>query len=173
MELAAEPASNVSGVIGVPDVPEAVRSLTTIAEPDYVDLFTIRTPLAREQSAEGWARAVLEQAPLSRRNARVLWRLMGLRLGPRGSPDHVQGWKIAELGTNWIRVETSSWYATGQAVCLVEDDQVSISLSLRYDQPLFARPVWALIAGPHQRALPVMLHQAAKLVGTEGGDEGQ
>lgn len=166
------PASTVSGVVGVGEVPEAVRSLTTMAEPSYVDLFTIRTPLARERSAEGWARAVLEEAPLSRRNARVLWRLMGLRLGPRESPDHVQGWKIAERGADWIRVETSSWYATGQAVCLVEDEQVSVSLSLRYDQPLVARLVWAVVAGPHQRALPVMLHQAGKLVAA-GGDCGQ
>ena len=157
----------VSSVVGVNDVPQAVRSLTTLADPDYVDLFTITTPRATDKTAEEWARAILEQAPVSRRNARILWRLMGLRLGPRNSPDHVQGWKIAARGDNWLRVETASWYASAQAVCLVEEGQVSISLSFRYDRP-FAKLVWFLVSDPHQRAVPVMLHQAAKLMA--GGD---
>jgi hypothetical protein len=159
--------STVASLVGVGEVPEAVRALTTLADPDYVDLFTVTTTMATHRSAEQWARAVLEQAPLSRRNARVLWRLMGLRLGPRDSPDHVQGWKIAARGDNWIRVETASWYVTAQAVCLVEETQVSISLSLRYDRP---RPVgalvWARVSGPHQRAVPVMLRQAVRLMTT-------
>lgn len=157
--------STVSSLVGVRDVPEAVRSLTTLAEPDYVDLFTVATPMATDRSAEEWARAVLEQAPVSRRNARVLWRLMGLRLGRPHTPDHVQGWKIAARGDNWLRVETSSWYLTAQAVCLVEPGQVSISLSLCYDRPVGAL-VWALVSGPHQRGVPVMLRQAVRLMTT-------
>lgn len=143
------------------EIPEVIRSLSTFAGPDYVDLFTATTE-AIDRSPEEWARAVLEQAPLARRNARVLWRLMGLRLGPRHSPDHVQGWTITARGDNWIRVETASWYMAAQAVCLVEEGQVSISLSLHYDQPV-AQLIWALVSGPHQRAVPVMLSQAAKL----------
>ena len=157
--------STVSSLVGMHDVPEAVRALTTLAEPDYVDLFTVTTPRATDNSAEEWARAVLEQAPLARRNARLLWRLIGLRLGPPHSPDHVQGWKIAERGDNWLRIETASWYLTAQAVCLVNEDQVSLSLSLRYDRPV-AAVVWARVSGPHQRAVPVMLHQAVKLMMT-------
>jgi hypothetical protein len=155
--------SAVSSLVGVHDVPKAVRALTTLAEPNYVDLFTVTTPTATSRSAEEWARAVLEQTPVARRNTRGLWRLMGLRLGPPHSSDHVQGWKIAARGDNWLRVETASWYMTAQAVCLVEDGQVSISLSLRYDRPV-APLVWALVSGPHQRAVPVMLRQAVTLM---------
>ncbi|HEX6394361.1 MAG TPA: hypothetical protein VFZ97_13055 [Acidimicrobiales bacterium] len=164
MEVGVTHAASVSSLVGVDEVPEVVRSLITLAEPDYADLVTLQTPRAGERSAEGWARAVLEEAPVSRRNARRLWRLMGLRLGPSQSHDYIQGWKITQRGDNWIRAETSSWYASCQAVCLVEAGQVSVSLSLRYDRPLVARSVWALIAGLHQRGLPVMLRQAAKLV---------
>lgn len=156
----------VSSAFGVHALPDGVRSLSTFAEPAYVDLFTITTPLAGHGSAEEWARTVLEQAPLARHNARALWRLMGLRLGPRGSPDFVQGWKIAGRGEHWIRGETSSWYLRAQVVCLVEEGQVSVSLSLVYDQPLIAALVWALISGPHRRAVPVMLHQAVKIRGS-------
>jgi hypothetical protein len=157
--------STVSNLVGAHDVPEEVRALSTLAEPDYVDLFTVETHLATDRSAEEWARAVLEQTPLARRNARTLWQLMGLRLGPPQSPEHVQGWKIAARGDNWLRLETTSWYITAQAVCLVEEGRVSISLSLRYDRQVAAL-VWALVSGPHQRAVPVMLRQAVTLMTT-------
>jgi hypothetical protein len=155
---------SVSMAVGPHNVPEAIRSLGSITKPDYVDLFTIRTAGATQGSAEQWARAILEEAPVSRRNARALWQLMGLRLGPRGSPEHVQGWKIAARGDNWLLAETGSWYLTAQAVCLVEQDQVSISLSLRYDRQV-AAVVWRLIEGQHQKAVPVMLRQAVRVMG--------
>jgi hypothetical protein len=156
-------AGAVSTHVGVHEVPDTIRSLTTLADPHYVDLFTLTTPTARAVSAEAWARAVLEQTPLARRNARILWRLMGLRLGPPHSPDYIQGWRIAASDDVWLRAETTSWYMTAQAVCLVEDGQVSISLSLRYDRQIAAL-VWAIVSGPHRRAVPVMLHQALGLV---------
>jgi hypothetical protein len=156
---------SVTTVIGRQNVPAKVLSLVTLGEPDYVDCFTIATPRATERSAEEWARAILELAPLARRSTRPLWRLMGLRLGPPNSPDHVQGWRIAERGDVWLRVETGSWYASAQAVCLVEEGRISISLSLHYDR-LPAAVIWAIVSGPHQRAVPVMLRQAMRLMTT-------
>ena len=164
MSVHAQTARTVWGVVGVHGVPEDVCCHTTLADADYVDLFTVRTPAAANGSAEEWARAILEGAQLSRRNARPLWRLMGLRLGPQRSPDHVNGWRITGRGDRWMRVETASWYLTAQAICRVDEGQVSISLSLRYDCRPVAALVWALVAGPHQRAVPVMLHQAARLM---------
>src|SRR4051812_44541595 len=111
--------SSVTTHVGVRDVPAAIRDLTTIGAPDYVDLFTVDVPGAGDHSAEAWARAAFERTPLSR-NARRLWRGMGLRLGPARSPGHIQGWVIAVRGDNWVRVETASWYVTAQAVCVVD-----------------------------------------------------
>jgi len=155
--------SEVTSVIGVHEVPSAVRSLAALDEADYVDYFTIATDRAPQRSAERWARAILEETPLARRNARRLWRLIGLRLGPPQSYDHVQGWTIGERGDGWVRLETGSWYMTARAVCLVDETHVSLSLSLRYDQRLAAAAVWSVVAGPHQRAVPAMLHQAVRL----------
>ena len=150
---------------GEHDVPDRVRTLSTFGAPDYIDSFTIKTPAAQERSAEGWADAVLEEAALSRRSARRLWQLMGLRLGPPPySADHVQGWAITDTGADWVRLETESWYLSAQAVCLVDDVEVSLSLSLRHDRKPVGRFVWALVQGPHQRAVPTMLRQAVALV---------
>jgi hypothetical protein len=164
MNVEAHSIGTVSSLVGPQEVPEIVRFLTTLSDPDHVDFFTIDVAEAGTMSAETWARAILEETPLARRNARVLWRLMGLRLGPRNSPSYIQGWRVAARGDNWIRAETGSWYATAQALCLVEPKQVSISLSLCYDEPVVGALVWKLIRGPHLRAVPVMLRQAAKLL---------
>ncbi|HEY8526284.1 MAG TPA: hypothetical protein VIL48_15035 [Acidimicrobiales bacterium] len=153
----------VPGVVKVEEVPGSVGALTTLGEADHVDLFTAEAPAATDASPEEWARAILERAPAARRNAHRLWRLLGLRLGPPGSPDHVQGWRIADRGDGWVRLETGSWYLTAQALCLVAEGRVSLSLAVRHDRRL-ARLVWAVVAGPHERAVPVMLHQAVELM---------
>jgi hypothetical protein len=165
MSLGAPAPSVVVSRFGMQHVPVRVRSLSTFATPDYIDSFTLDTPAARERSVEEWARAVLEEAALSRRYARRFWRLMGLRLGPPPySSAHVQGWAIAGTGADWIRLETQSWYMSAEAVCLVDDDQVSLSLSLHFDRQPVGRLVWAFVEGPHQRAVPVMLRQAVAVV---------
>jgi hypothetical protein len=157
----------VRTLVGVEAIPKRIRSLTTLSSPDYIDLFTLPTSVAPFASAEDWARAILERAPLSRSKARRLWRLMGLRLGPLNSADHIQGWKIAARGDGWIRCETSAWYMSAEALCLQENEEVSVSLSLRYHQPLVARLVWTLVEHPHQLAVPVMLRQAVKVMRAE------
>lgn len=147
----------VSSAVGADNVPEAIKRLSNLRQVDYMDSYTLATEV-RDRSAEKWARAVLESTPLGRR-ARWLWQLLGLRLGPAGSPDHVQGWKIAERGSDWVRVETSSWFATAQAVCAVDNRGVSLALFLRYDHPIGAL-IWAPVSVMHQRAVPLLLGQA-------------
>jgi hypothetical protein len=179
MNVGSGHSTRVSAVVKIDEIPESVRSHITFAKTDYIDLFEVAT--GREDcSAEQWARAILERAQLSRRSARRLWSLMGLRLGPPNSPDYVQGWRIAGSGEGWIRLETSSWYLAAEAVCLVDDGHVSVSLSLRYVQRVVAAAIWAVVRPSHQRAVPIMLRQAVRIMtsdsssgsraGRSGGD---
>jgi hypothetical protein len=146
--------------VGLTNIPEAIRGHDTLASPDYVDLFTATTSGARDKSAEQWARAMLEDTP-SGRAAPGLWRSLGLRLGPTPSPDYVQGWKIADRGEDWIRIETASWFMTAHAVVHVDDRHVSLALFVRYDQPIAAL-IWPPVSAMHRRGVPVILHQALK-----------
>jgi hypothetical protein len=150
----------VSTVVGLRNLPEAIRSHGAMANPDYVDLFNATTVGATDKSPEEWARAALEDTPTSR-SAPSLWRLLGLRLGPRHSPDYVQGWKIADRGDNWIRLETASWFMTAHAVVRVDDGQLAVALFLRYDRAIAAL-VWPLVSITHRRAVPAMLRQALR-----------
>jgi hypothetical protein len=148
----------VSTVVGLRDIPEEIRSLGALGGPDYVDLYTVTTSEATDRSPEEWARAVLEGTPLGQ-SARSLWRVLGLRLGPRHSGDYVQGWKIAARGDNWIRLETASWFMSGHAVVHVDEGRLSVALFLRYDHPVAAL-VWRAVGGMHRRGVPAMLRQA-------------
>src|SRR5262249_28321080 len=124
------------------------------------------TPVATDHSAEEWARAILERAPISRRNARRFWRLIGLRLGPPGSPDHVQGWRIAARHDGWMRLEAASFYLTAQAAWLCEPGRVGRGAGagrggVRWawrGGPARPRGRWAGAppAGPQGRPVPVM-----------------
>jgi hypothetical protein len=150
----------VTSVIGLGDVPESIRSLDTLANPDYVDLHTVTTTEAGDKTPEQWARAVLEDTPLGR-SAPSLWQQLGLRLGPPHSPDHVQGWKIADRGDSWIRLETASSFITAHAVVHVDARHVSLALFLRYDQQPAAL-VWPRVSIMHRQAVPAMLRQAVR-----------
>jgi hypothetical protein len=144
--------------VGLANVPESIRRLADLADADYADTFTVQTDRAAEKSAEQWARALLEESALGRK-APILWTLLGLRLGPRPSVDHVQGWKIAERGEGWIRVETSSWCLTTHAVMRSDDGKVSLALFVRFDKPA-AAAIWAPVAPLHRKGAPMMVREA-------------
>jgi hypothetical protein len=149
----------VMTVVGLSDIPETIRSHDTLASPDYVDVFTATASGATDRSPEEWARALLEETPTGRA-APALWRSVGLRLGPRPSAEHVQGWRIAARGDDWIRLETASWFMTAHRIVHTHDHQLSLALLIRYDHPI-ASLVWMPVSAMHRRAVPVMLRQLA------------
>jgi len=113
------------------NVPEAIRSLSTLAKPDYVDLFTVATVAAADRSPEQWARPAIEDAAVA---GQFIWRVvLGLRLERRPSLDHVGGWKIGDRDDNWIRLEAASWFLTAQIVVQVDPEQVSVATFIRND----------------------------------------
>jgi len=93
------------------NVPEAIRSLSTLAKPDYVDLFTVTTGAAADRRSEQWARATLEDAAGFETQAED-YPPDELPRERRPSLDHVGGWKIGDRDDNWIRLEAASWFLT-------------------------------------------------------------
>jgi hypothetical protein len=150
----------ISSAVGLRNVPGAIRSLSPLDSPDYVDLFTLTTPGAHHRSAERWARAMFEE--VLGLEAQLLWRvLLGLRLSWRRTPDHVAGWRIAERGDGWLRLEAASWFMTVHLVVLARCDQVSLATVIRYDRPLAAR-IWTPTAKRHRQEAPGLLRKAAR-----------
>jgi hypothetical protein len=145
------------------DVPESLRSLDGLARPDYADLFTARANGVSEQAAEEWARAALEGAPDHLRLAAVLAQrlLLGLRLGPLRSPNYILGWKIAERGNDWVRIEATSWMMAASLVFKVDEVGLSVATFVRYDRRL-AAVIWPPISIVHRKVGLAMMRHALR-----------
>ena len=142
-------------------IPNAIRALDTLPS-DYSDVFTATASEAAKTSPEQWARAALEGAsPVGRF---IAWRVvLGLRLESQSSPDYVAGWKIADRGESWIRMEASSWFMTANIVFQVDDEQVSFATFIRYDGRM-AEVVWTPVSAVHRRLAPEVLRHAVRRI---------
>lgn len=153
----------VHGVRGVLAVPADVRALSSLSHLDYADHFTLAADA--QGSAEQWARAMFGNAPSARQ--RVIWRgLLGLRLSRGRSRFTVAGWRIGGRDDDWIRLESASWFLSGNLLVQATDRSVSLSTFLRYDRRL-AQIVWPPLSAVHRRLVPGILRAAStRMVGT-------
>ncbi|MEV1175772.1 hypothetical protein [Nonomuraea sp. NPDC049784] len=150
-------AATVDRAVGVHNIPEPVRALSSLSRIDYVDRFTLSTDA--DATPELWARALFGDVPNAAEQ--LIWRgLLGLRLSRGRSPDTVAGWQIAARGHDWIRLEAASWFLTGNLVVQATGGRVSLGTFLRYDQPL-GQTVWTPLSALHRQLVPGLLRAAA------------
>jgi hypothetical protein len=165
-------------VIQQRDIPEAIRCLSGMDSPDYIDLFTATTD-GVSASPEQWFRTALEEVAGPR--GQFIWRrVLGLRLTSGPSTEWVGGWKVADRGADWIRLEASSWFLTAHLVTRLHDQHVSAGTFVRYDHAI-GRLIWVPFSAVHRRLMPGLLvktvRRRARLSDgavqkeTRGGDE--
>lgn len=166
------PVAVVDGAVGRHNVPPSFHALTSMPDFDYVDVFTLAAAAGPDTGSdadadkeaavatpEQWARAMFGDVPSAA--GRLIWRgLLGLRLSRGQSPDTVAGWRIAERGEGWIRLEATSWFLTGNLVVRTADGRVSLATFLRYERTL-GRLVWPPLSAVHRRLAPGLLRDAA------------
>lgn len=144
------------------EVPEAIRSLGALADSDYADIVTAtvdETPTDPEQvvhtTVNGLPRWLLLLIPFVQRA------FLGLRLKLRPSPDRLLGWKIADRGENWIRIEAASWFLTGHVVMHVDEGRVSLASFIRYDRRLAAF-VWPPVSLIHRQVALTLIRRGIR-----------
>lgn len=128
----------------------------------YEETFRVGTGDGGRRSAETWARAVYEDAPgVVRRSLLLGWRaVLGLRLGPYPSPDHVLGWSIISTAGDTIRLEARSVLLTAELVLSVGPSTVTLTSRVHHHRwP--ARPVWTVLLPIHRRVTVLLLRRAA------------
>jgi hypothetical protein len=146
------------------EVPEAIRSLGTLANADYADIVTATIDETPSATPEQLIRATLDGVPRGLRLfipfvQRVL---LGLRLQLRPSPDRVLGWKIADRGESWMRIEADSWFLTGRVVMHIEHGQISFASFIRYDRRLAAY-VWPAVSLIHRQVALALVRTAIRV----------
>ena len=150
----------VDGVVATHEVPGSVRELSSLPDPDYVDLFTLST--SASTTPERWARAMFGDVPSA--TERLIWEgLLGLRLSRARSSATVAGWRVGGLGEDWIRLEAASWFLAANLLVRTADGRISLWTFLRYDRPL-GRVVWPPLSAIHRRLVPRVLRGAAARV---------
>ncbi|GAB2539326.1 hypothetical protein [Nocardia heshunensis] len=143
-------------------VPATSLALASLPVVDYADEFTLSTNV--QASPEQWARAMFGDVP--NRAERFIWQvLLGLRLTPGRSRSTVAGWRIADGGTDWIRLEASG-SIVGNLVVRTASEQVSLTTLIQYERgrgPL----VWPRLSAVHRRLAPGLLRDAATAIATD------
>ena len=140
---------------------EVSEQTDALAGASYASAFEVASPRADARSAEQWARAAFEHAPVALRSAVLVgWRgVLGLRLGPRQSAAHVLGWTIVRQARDSIVLEARSPLLTARKVVRVESSRVVMTTFVRYERRA-GRAVWAAVAPVHHRTEPWLLAHA-------------
>jgi hypothetical protein len=147
----------VDSAVGTRNIAESVRALSSLADVDYVDRFTLPTEL--EATPEQWARAMFGDVPNT--GEVLIWRgLLGLRLDQGRSPTTVAGWRIGGRGDDWIRLDAASWFLGANLLVQTADGRVSLTTFLQYDGPV-GHLVWPPLSAVHRRLVPGVLREAA------------
>ena len=150
------------GVVPDPLVPEGA---------DYADAFEIVTADADERSAEEFARAVLDGAPLAA--YWTVWlvhnHVLRFKLGPRRSPEHVLGWTVTHNEPDAFRIEASGPLIEAVIVGRGWDDRRRVTTAVYFRQRFLARMLMPVVAPVHRAIAAHLLEFATAAAGaTEG-----
>lgn len=153
-----------AGSIRVHRVAVVLETPATDNSLDYRDMFEVLIPSTDTRTSEQWLRAVFEDAPRPVRWFLLLgwWGVLGLRLGPRPSPDHILGWRIASREPDEVRLELHSVLMNAQLALHLSSSTAVWSTNVSYRRPL-ARPLWAAVGVIHRQMVPYLLGRAASL----------
>jgi hypothetical protein len=154
------------------EMPIRARRVRTVTEPlvtdhgpaDYTDAYTLQGSATLAGTAEEFARAGLEGCnPVLRRAIRLLHhRVLGLRLAPADSPDHIIGWRIVTNELDVIHLEAAGPIGHSALVCRrVGAGAASVQTFLWFDNWV-ARPLWALVGSAHRGVTPRLMERVAR-----------
>ncbi len=146
------------------DVPDQIAATFAWSTANYAAAFALTTDAARARTPVQWARAVFEGAPAAVRWCMVFgWtRVLGLRLGPLPSNDHVLGWAIAngDLVPGSTALIAESRFLRACNMVTVDDATVTWVTLVHYSSAA-ARPLWSLARPIHHLTIRRLLARAA------------
>lgn len=135
---------------------------------DYEVAFEIERPEGVPRSAERWARAMFEEAPLAMRWFLIVgWSAITCRISPRRSPARILGWQIESTSPQTAVIAVRAWVGlTSRLIFFADDDLVTVASFVRFTGPVtpLARVVWAATVPLHERILPHLLTAARRRV---------
>jgi hypothetical protein len=142
-------------------LPADARALSTLSRVDYEDAFIVDA--GAERTAEQWARAVFNDAPLAVR-ARLVsgWIGLGLKLGGPWSARRVLGWKVVQVSPSVMLLAANSWLGLdAELLFRSQPGGLLFATLIRQNNPA-ARAVWSRMTSTHQGVVHSLLEHAAR-----------
>ena len=141
-------------------LPPAARALSTLSHVDYEDAFLIETGPAQDRTGEQWARAILEDAPMSTRKALSRgWSALGLRLGSTQSDRFVLGWDVRSSTPDVALLGASGRLGlSGELLFECQQHTLLFATFVQLENRI-ARGLWAAIAPRHRKIVRDLLEQ--------------
>jgi hypothetical protein len=153
-----EPADRVRQI----PVPAAARALSTLSHIDYADAFLVEIRSARDRTPEQWARATLDQAPISMRTKlRSGWSAIGLKLDTGGSARSVLGWQVRRSTPEFVLLGADSRIGMpGELLFQLQQHALLFATFVEHANPI-ARAIWAAVKPVHVPVVREVLEQAS------------
>jgi hypothetical protein len=133
---------------------------------DYVDVFEVPVQQHDSRTAEQSLRDALGQAP-GVGGAAVLWihrHILGFRLGPTQSPDHVIGWSIVRSAADELVLAADGPLMHGVLDLRRQDGRRAVlTTRLHYRHRLAGRAVWLMVGPLHRVIAPQLMKRAAHM----------
>ncbi len=143
--------------------PETARAICALPRIDYSDAFFVDIDGNQRLTGQGWARAVLADAPLALRSRLLAgWTAIGLlpAVGaPRGS---LLGWEIRSVADDFVLLGRGSLIGMpGELLFKREGHGWLFATFVQLDNPV-ARAVWSATVPRHLLTVRSLLEQAGR-----------
>lgn len=150
------------GLVRQVAMPPAARRLNTLSHVDYEDAFLVRIGHAPDRTAEQWARAILQDAPILTRSALLLgWSSLGLRLSTARSDRYVLGWEVLGSTQGFALLAAGSRLGLPAQLLFKRERHTLLFCTFVQRENTIAHAVWAGVEPVHRRVVPRVLEQAS------------
>jgi hypothetical protein len=144
-------------------VPPAARALSRLSRIGYEDAFLVETGRARDRTAEHWARAILEEAPITARSKLLSgWSALGLKVDLARSERSVLGWEVRDSTPDFVLVGADSRIGMPAELLLEREWHALLFATFVQHDNHIARTVWAGVEPVHVPTVRRLLEQARR-----------
>jgi hypothetical protein len=142
------------------DVPPKARALSTLSRIDYEDAFLVNVDGPHERTAEQWARAILERAPVIVQQAlRWSWSLLGLKLRGQEPGRFLLGWEVRSADPDFVLLGADSLMGMPAELLLTRRQRALLfDTFVQLPRP-FGHAIWAVVEPVHRPIVRNLLEQ--------------
>ena len=145
-------------------VPAVARARCTLRRVDYEDAFAVELGSAHVRTAEQWARAFLEDAPLAMRDGlRRGWLALGLKLDVAPRERSVLGWEVRCSTRDSVLLGADSRIGMPAELLVTRQKRAVRIATFLEHRNAAARALWATVEPAHRRIVPRVLLRAQAL----------